>query len=324
MDADALDEHYWEIVQEMAEGRVVPLLGAGVNLCGRSEKTDWKRDGSSFLPSGGELGGFLARYFRYPEGETPDLLRISQYAKVRRGGNGVLYKELREIFDTDYEPTAVHTFLAGLPKILKSKGCEAPHQLILTTNYDDSLERAFQEAKEPFDLVSYIAEGEHRGKFLHRPPEGQGEPRLAAPANGYTGLSLEKRTVILKIHGHVERPETEWGDSYVITQDDYIDYLTRTDIGEMVPVTLLERLRGSGFLFLGYGLQDWNLLVILHRIWGAQTLKFKSWAIQVGSSRVDRELWRDRNVEILDVELHEYVAGLDAHLQEPFGPGVVP
>ena len=46
----------------------------------------------------------------------------------------------------------------------------------MTTNYDDALERAFRAAGEAFDLVWYVAEGEHRGKFLHLPPDG--EPRL--------------------------------------------------------------------------------------------------------------------------------------------------
>ena len=37
--------------------------------------------------------------------------------------------------------------------------------------------------------------------------------------------------MILKIHGAIDRagPEAEW-DSYVITEDHYIDYLTRTEI----------------------------------------------------------------------------------------------
>jgi hypothetical protein len=38
----------------------------------------------------------------------------------------------------------------------------------VTTNYDDSLERAFEEAGEAYDLVAYIADGEDRGRFLHR------------------------------------------------------------------------------------------------------------------------------------------------------------
>ena len=35
----------------------------------------------------------------------------------------------------------------------------------------------------PFDVVSYVADGEHRGKFGHRPPDG--EPRLIERPNDY-------------------------------------------------------------------------------------------------------------------------------------------
>ena len=45
-------------------------------------------------------------------------------------------------------------------------------------------------------------------------------------------------------------------------------------------MTLTAKLRKSHFLFLGYGLRDWNLRVILHRIAGEQRLNYKSWAIQ--------------------------------------------
>ena len=42
-------------------------------------------------------------------------------------------------------------------------------QVILTTNYDDLLERALEEAGEPYDLITYIASGpaEYRGRFMH-------------------------------------------------------------------------------------------------------------------------------------------------------------
>ena len=40
-----------------------------------------------------------------------------------------------------------------------------PELVIVTTNYDDALERAFRAANEPFDLVTYVAEGERAWKI---------------------------------------------------------------------------------------------------------------------------------------------------------------
>jgi hypothetical protein len=222
-------------------------------------------------------------------------------------GSGPLYDELHTLLDADYPPTPLHRFFAGLPAVLREKGYPLAYQLIVTTNYDDVMERAFHATAEPFDLVCYIAEGEERGKFLHTPPDS--EPRLIERPNEYRDVALDQRPVILKIHGAVDRAAEE-GDSFVITEDHYIDYLTRTDISNLVPATLVAKLRRSHFLFLGYGLQDWNLRVILHRIWGEQKLTYKSWAVQLNPQALDQQFWMKRDVEILDVRLDDYMAAL--------------
>ncbi len=38
-----LDPHYKTVIKAIADGRVVPFLGAGVNLCGRPEGEAWQR-----------------------------------------------------------------------------------------------------------------------------------------------------------------------------------------------------------------------------------------------------------------------------------------
>ncbi len=307
--ADPLVQHYRSIVKAICDGRVVPLLGAGVNLCGRPEGAAWER--GKYLPSGAELASYLAEEFDYPPEDALDLVRVSQYVSIATG-SGPLYDELRSLFNADYPPTALHTLLAAIPGILRARNLPPRHQLIVTTNYDDALERAFGAAQEPYDLVTYIAEGDERGKFLHRSPEG--EVTLIEKPNEYRGLSIDQRTAILKIHGAIDRINPE-RDSYVITEDHYIDYLTRTDISNLVPVTLAARLRRSHFLFLGYSLRDWNLRVILHRIWGEQKLTWKSWAVQLNPDEIDREFWRKRDVDILDVRLEDYVSALEQELK---------
>ena len=109
--------------------------------------------------------------------------------------------------------------------------------------------------------------GTHRGRFWHRPP---GEPPrpIDVPNTYATELSLDRRTILLKLHGAVDPlPEREW-ESFVITEDDYIDYLGHSEVTAVVPVALAARLRRSHFLFLGYEMADWNLRLILNRIWG--------------------------------------------------------
>jgi len=308
---DALHLHCRRVMRAVLDGRVVPLLGAGANLADRPPGTAWER--GRYLPSSAELAHHLAAQFDYPDNDR-DLVRISEYASVMTG-SGPLYEQLHEVFDADYAIGPLHRFLAALPVRIEAADRPRACPLIVTTNYDDALERAFRDMGEPVDIVSYMADGEHRGKFVHWAPDA-GAVVVERP-NEYRALRPDERTVILKMHGAVDRANADapW-DSYVITEDHYIEYLARTDIANLVPVTLAAKLRRSHFLFLGYSMRDWNLRVILHRIWGEQKLKYKSWAVQVGPSELDREFWGLRGVDILDLRLDDYVAALDAALEE--------
>lgn len=305
-----LEEHFSLILPAIADNEVVPFFGAGVNLCGRPTGGSWQT--GQYLPSGGELAEHLAAKYSYPDNDRNDLLRVSQYVATMLGP-GRLYSELRKLFNTDYPCTTLHQYFARLPALLRSKNLSSGHQLIVTTNYDDLMERALTEAAEPFDVVSYEAEDRgNRGKFWHYSPGT--EPVLIDLPNKYLGLSLEKRSVVLKIHGAIDRANTG-RDSFVITEDHYIDYLTRTDISNLIPATLLAKLRNSHFLFLGYSLRDWNLRAILHRIWDEQRLSRRSWAIQLQPQLLDQKIWDKRDVDVFDASLEDYIGQLKQRLE---------
>ncbi len=305
--------HYDTVAGAVEDGDVVPLLGAGANLCGRVPGSPWRP--YETLPSGRDLALHLADRFRCPVDDEEELARVSQYIALLRGPKP-LYRELHALFDVDYPPTAVHDFLAGVPGILRERGLTPRHQLIVTTNYDDALERAFLASGEPFDLVSYVAERRYRGKFVHWPHGG--EPRVIEVPNEYGDLSLDERTVILKLHGLVDRGNTDslW-ESFVITEDHYLDYLTRTVIAEHLPSVLLEKLHNCNLLFLGYSLRDWNLRVILLRIWMERDYEWPAWAVQLKPDPIDEKFWNEHDVDIFDLPLEEYVLTLAERLRAP-------
>ncbi len=334
-----LDGHYKVITKHLVDGNVVPFLGAGANLCGRPQDTIWRQ--GQYLPSGRELASYLAETYAYPTrevklncpschaevrgtDEAPDLLRVSQYVAAIAGDSGDLYRELHQVFDADYPATSVHQFLATLPAVLAKKGYPQRHLLVVTTNYDDLMERAFREAGQPFDTLTYRAQGDYRGRFFHTPP--QGEAKLIENPNNYADVSLEQRPVLLKIHGAVNRGRDWEQDSYVIREDDYIEYLAcTTEINSVLPATVGKKLKLSHLLFLGYSLSDWNLRVILYRIWSKLQFRYKSWAIQVNPQKIDQEFWAKRNVDIHDMGLEEYVKALQARIENlPPGTGEPP
>jgi hypothetical protein len=309
-----LDQHFRVVAKALGEGRVVLLLGAGVNLCGRRAEERWAY-GAAHLPSGAELADYLAHEFEVTDlvgpHERTDLVRVAQTVATVNG-RAWLYQKLHAVFDGEYEPTPAHRFLARLPAALRARGSAPPYQLLLTTNFDDTLEKAFAEAEEPYDLVWYAADPEesNRGRFWHwPPPQSESAPRIIERPNEYVDISLDERTVILKFHGAVDRADSA-RDSYVITEDHYIEYLSRTHVSNLIPAELVAKLTRSHFLFLAYALRDWNVRVILHRIWSAQPLDYPSWAVQRHTHPVDARLWAKRGVDILDVDLEEYVGAL--------------
>jgi SIR2-like domain len=310
------DRHYSLVAELLLEGEVVPFLGAGANLCDRPAGALWCS--GEYLPSGAELAQALAERSRYPRPDDGDLLRVSQYVDAILG-EGQLYRYLHAVFDADYPPSSLHHMLARLPPLLRERG--RPQLLVVTTNYDDLVERVLAAAGEPLDVVWYEAKrGPLRGRFMHRTPEGEVVP-IERP-NMYTGLALAERPVLLKLHGAIDRSDPK-RDSYVVTEDSYIDYLVYGDVGEQLPFSLRERMADSHFLFLGYSMRDWNLRVILNRIWGAQQLDLKSWSVQLepkdpGTREVEEALWRDRgDVDLVYVPLRDYVEHLEVELGAP-------
>ena len=248
---------------------------------------------------------------------TEDLTRVSQFIDSVESSGGELYQALHDIFDADYEPGPVHLFLARTAPLLRERN---QLQVILTTNYDDALERAFEKAGEPYDLITYIASSpkEYRGRFMHWAP---GEPPRVIESANDDRLGPDKRTVILKLHGAVQRLGASGEDNYVITEDHYIEYLTRMDLDNLIPVKVLERLRNCHFLFMGYSLADWNLRAILHRLWSERRRDRDWWAIQVEPSDLERRSWRRRGVDIFDIPLGEYIEELNKRFGEAVGSG---
>lgn len=306
---DFLERHCQVVSKRLAAGKVIPFLGAGANLCERPGDVDWLEEG--FLPSGAELAGYLAEAYAYPEHDAGDLARVSQYVELS-AGDAALFEELRTIFAGDREPNKLHRLLAEIPATLRAQGRPLTAQLVITTNYDDALERAFAKAGERFDLVYYMDEEDAPGRFVHVRPDAT-HVEIRRPST-YRAFALGKRTVILKIHGAIDRADPS-GDSYVITENDYIEYLARESVGKLIPAHLMAKMCSSHFLFLGYGMRDWNLRVILRYVWSEQTRRFASWAIQRNPSEIDRRFWERHGVEIVDVPLEEWVDAMGEQLR---------
>jgi hypothetical protein len=309
---------YGEIADLLKKGEVVPFLGAGVNFGTRPEPgAKWVEKESNFLPSGVELSRFLADMSNFPaedEEEITDLAKVSSYF-VETSARRRLRERLHTIFDRDFEPASIHTYLADI-------GRNTP-LLIVTTNYDDLTERAFNRINVPFDTVVHPTDRKDVEASVLWWKHNATEPEVVPPNQLF--IDLKTTNVIYKMHGTVDRATAKW-DSYVITEDDYIEFLSRMTGQTALPAQFMRHFRTRHFLFLGYGLRDWNLRVVLKNLRtvlptvedaGASPADdededLRSWAIQFKPSELETELWSARKVKIYDVDINEFVEKLRA------------
>jgi hypothetical protein len=302
---------YGEIADLLKRGEVVPFLGAGVNFGTRPPGAQWDEDKPQFLPSGAELSRFLASKANFPSTDERDLSELPRVASyfVETSARRRLRTRLREVFDHDFLPCEVHTYLAEIAKMKP--------MLVVTTNYDDLTEQAFKQANLPFDLVVHPTDRKDVEASVLWWKHGDVEPKAVPPNQLY--IDLKSTNVIYKMHGHVDRLVRKW-DSYVITEEDYVDFLSRMVGQTAVPALFMRHFRTRHFLFLGYSLRDWNLRVVLKNL---RTIaptevatpdddeeddeEIRSWSIQYRPSDFEVELWGARKVKIYDVDLNEFI-----------------
>lgn len=285
------------ISDALRQGLVIPFLGSGASLSENKSNTPQDKRKRTNLPSAAALTRYLAQKTQFPPNEPRDLAKVAQYYNVVAGRKR-LREELHRIFNRDCSVTSLHTFLAEVPKKL----------LIVTTNYDDLIENAFRSQGRAYDVVVHASESTLGEQVLWWPYE-KSKPINSKPNKLY--IDFQKVTVIYKMHGAVDRylPER---DQYVITEDDYIDFLARMIKKTAIPAIFAEPFQTRHFLFLGYSLRDWNLRVVLNHI--EKTLRrskeIKSWAIQNNPSSLERRFWQDRGVEVYDMKIEEFVKKL--------------
>jgi hypothetical protein len=304
---------YGEIADLLKTGQIIPFLGAGVNISGRPPGAVWDPQARNFLPTGSELSHFLAQKSNFPsteDHEIGDLAKVASYY-VETSARRRLRERLHDIFDRDFSPCNIHNYLAEIAAV-------AP-LLIVTTNYDDLTEQAFKKAGRPFDLVIHPTDRKDVEASVLWWKNGSDIP-VGVPPNQLF-IDLKTTNVIYKMHGTVDRALQKW-DSYVITEDDYVNFLSRMTNQTAIPSLFMRYFRTRNFLFLGYGLRDWNLRVVLRNLKNVSSAEpqaepaddiddeLHSWAIQFQPSELEVELWNARRIKVYDVDINDFVEKL--------------
>jgi hypothetical protein len=320
--------HFGLVADALFQGRVVPFLGAGVNVADREMQSLGDSGSPRCPPTAAELAIELAREFRFPvdlfcnlhdcpfPSKGLDLTRVAQHS-VDLLDEGPLYDKIHALLAQDWSPTTVHRFLAALTSLPRlSVSPYDQHLLIVSTNYDDLMEQAFTAVGQAFDLVVYRPGNDRSsasrwGRFWHRAPDGSMRPITSANADEYE--FCQHRPVILKLHGTIQRDDRRH-EAFVITEDQYIEYLADEPLERLLPAVLLAKLCDHHLLFLGYSLKDWNLRVFLRRLKGRSLSRFRSWAVLLLKNDAEQHFWLKNGVELVSMALDTYIKDLTTAL----------
>jgi hypothetical protein len=305
------------ILNAVEEGRFVPFLGCDAARFGRPAHDSWVR--GQYPPDTGEIAHELAKRLGSPIQGLPSLIHVSQLTSLLED-DVVLFERLYDLYTINYPPTMLHRLLAELPGRLwkKEKYPKRPgwRLVIFSTAFDDLMERAFDEARQPYHLFAYRprslnANGvAQAGRFVHIPPGG--EPVEMPEPNIYRGHDGNPYPypypLIVKLCGLRITPEP---NSVVVTEDQYLEYLPGQEIGALLPATLLNQVKNRMFVFLGCSSQEWHFRLLWQRMkYQNDSLHARGWAILSQPSEIEMKFWDrlDKNIDPLVIAPEEAMA----------------
>lgn len=299
------DDDYNDIADRLKAGRVVPFFGAGASLnCGA-------------LPSGRQLAELIATAAKFPDPDDQGNLALVASYLVQIGSDSVgLETLLRQVFNVDTQPSPLHNCIASVDRL----------KLVVTTNYDDLIERALEaawaaansEARKPWIVVDRGIPGKvwyrQPGTRLADVKANNLRDKLTNPETA-PGKERIYRPILFKMHGSLDREDQDQ-DWFLITEEHYVDFLGRQADAQTPPMIKVI-MDNSNFLFLGYGLRDWNIRVMLRKIMASrsqQSRKVNSWAVVKKATTAEKRLWMAHGVKIFEVELDKFAQELKARL----------
>jgi hypothetical protein len=250
-----LATHWPDLEQALASGSCVLFVGAGLSS-------------GAGLPSWDQLIAALCSGLGIVPSPTYDPLDVAQWYRDRFLAEG-LAKVLRSTFQGAGLPTLAHYLLLALPL-----------QYIITTNYDDLIERTLTALKRfPVTVI--------RQEDVSR--------------TGGAG------TYVVKLHGDANHP-----NDIVLSRDDYAAFFEqRPAMSSLLEGLLLNH----SFLFVGYSLRDPNFRHLFSRV--ARMLRearrpafATSFADPGPAEELVREQWRRERLEL--IPLHAAQAPLRA------------
>jgi hypothetical protein len=291
-----MKELYWRtLVDNVRRGQCVLVLGSELPFV--SADTSPAALGSSDAPPvvtmGTALGSHLARQLAQEQDEPigGGLAGIAQQYEDTRGFGAVMLRSEAAAFarDCQLSDAGIHRSLGLLP-----------FKLVLTTAHDACFEKTLADACGKTPVVYRY----------HLRGDGRDNPDIPEPTS-------TREPIVYHLFGDVTHP-----DSLVLSENDLLDFLIAVIRGvPPLPNRLTGALKriGQSFLFVGFGIRDWYLRVLLKVLVRAFDLNDSgrnSFALELQQLPAgDREqtllyYQRGTRIELIDLDMAAFVAEL--------------
>lgn len=309
----SLKRHYKYISNMFRDGSVIPFLGSELVFT-TVPTTDVETAASMHEPP-------LERDLAQKMADQAELLQvarcnpltvISQYYQTQVvGARPLFYRQLRKLFPQHIKPGPIHRFLAQQEKPM----------VVIIASYDTLLEQVFREYQKPYAVVTHLAYAEDEGNLGKVVVQYSNRPDSAEIGlSDELSIDLAKWWIFYKIQGTFDlfiksshdKEEKEEVDSIVISEEDYVAWLSRLSDQHRTIPTLFHRLfQERMFLFLGYRMCDWNFRTIVHILRKDEKIrKVNGYTVRPNISDFERYYWESKNVQIIDFDAAEFVKGL--------------
>jgi HEAT repeat protein len=285
------------LVEELVTGNCVLFLGAGISVGTREERAEGKGllSGASLTQILAEKSGYCRSeecpyYWASEKGaqcgfapkDSPSwpeqycrasLLRVSQYLELHpEYDRAALVGILRDKIPDDAPTLRTHTALSQIALLGKMP-------FVITTNYDTLLEKALTTRVK----CNVIVKDEDLSQYR------------------------DNETQIVKLHGTIG-----YGDSYVVTEADYLRVSQRLQLPQsLIGNTLRYLLSSHTILYIGYSLEDQDFRALYHDIVSTLGRHQKTaFAVQWKPTEGSRRFWEKLNVQIIDQDAARFLEEL--------------
>lgn len=292
------ERHWISLVASVKHGQSVLVVGPAIPV---SMGSDASRDKPELSFGDDALTAMLAAELEEDNRRVTSgsLAAVAQQYEDTSGFGANALRALAERFykSPEFAPSGIHATLASLP-----------FSLILTTCHDDLLTRALKDAGKDPIVYRYNLRGDKRDN-----------PEIAMPGSPQSPL-------IFHLFGDAQQP-----GSLVLSENDLLDFLIAI-VSERPPLpnSLVRMLKkvGVNFLFVGFGIKNWYLRVLLKVLVRTLELSRTGAAIATeplhGLSKQDREqtvlfYQRGTRIELEDADIAAFLGELSRRLEAEGG-----